>query len=410
MICAPARGCKEADMNLEYNKLTTGLLAQGFTADNHPDYVKLPGCIPDKNNPLRNYDGGFVYQGSYADSLTYKTGCGKFVKGKNVLHDMGYMGIDWCHENDNPVMRCPYGNPECSRNNPLLHGTHGGVLRAQCWCECHKTAEPYDYRNSIELANAEREAERRQKYEEYVSMHHGRVCANHMYYDEHTRTWSQRYEPHQCFHRCCSHFCPIQNRELSKKRGNVYYDLKTTRIRQDGTLFDGEKIVSVTRGIRYYDHPVSMDICEAFVKLQGGRIYEEYKWNHSQLWALDRTFQAEILNIRAESRPSRDLMQDLQDIKNGIEIRYDADLRKADKEQKSRKRAEAMEKKIQALERKLLDVGYENLETYSLDKIHADKWLTPERIRELAEIREQRMLEEKNQPVQLSLPLDVLFP
>lgn len=397
-------------MNLEYNKLTTGLLAQGFTADNHPDYVKLPGCIPDKNNPLKNYDGGFVYQGSYTDSLIYKTGCGKFVKGKNVLHDMGYMGIDWCHENDNPVMRCPYDNPECSRNNPLLHGTHSGVLRAQCWCECHKTAEPYDYRNSIELANAEREAERRQKYEEYVSMHHGRVCANHMYYDEHTRTWSQRYEPHQCFRRCCSHFCPIQNRELSKKRGNVYYDLKTTRIRQDGTLFDGEKIVSVTRGIRYYDHPVSMDICKAFVKLQGGRIYEEYKWNHSQLWALDRTFQAEILNIRAESRPSRDLMQDLQDIKNGIEIRYDADLRKADKEQKSRKRAEAMEKKIQALERKLLDVGYENLEAYSLDKIHADKWLTPERIRELAEIRKQRIQEEKNQPVQLSLPLDVLFP
>ena len=216
-------------MDLEYNKLTTGLLAQGFTADNHPDYVKLPGCIPDRNNPLRNYDGGFVYQGSYTDSLIYKTGCGKFVKGKNVLHDMGYMGIDWCHENDNPVMRCPYDNPECSRNNPLLHGTHGGVLRAQCWCECHKTVEPYDYQNSIELANAEREAERRQKYEEYVSMHHGRVCANHMYYDEHTRTWSQRYEPHQCFRRCCAHFCPIQNRELSKKRGNVYYDLKTTR-------------------------------------------------------------------------------------------------------------------------------------------------------------------------------------
>ena len=56
-------------MNLEYNKLTTGLLAQGFTADNHPDYVKLPGCIPDKYNPLKNYDGGFVYQGSYSDSL-----------------------------------------------------------------------------------------------------------------------------------------------------------------------------------------------------------------------------------------------------------------------------------------------------------------------------------------------------
>lgn len=103
-------------------------------------------------------------------------------------------------------------------------------------------------------------------------------------------------------------------------------------------------------------------------------------------------------------------MQDLQDIKNDIEIRYDADLQKTGKEQKIRKRVEAMEKKIQALERKLLDVGYENLKTYSLDKIHADKWFTPERIRELIEIREQRILEGKNQPVQLSLPLDVPFP
>lgn len=61
MIYAHARGCKEADMDLEYNKLTIELLAQGFIADSHPDYVKLPGCIPDKANPLKNYDGGFVY-------------------------------------------------------------------------------------------------------------------------------------------------------------------------------------------------------------------------------------------------------------------------------------------------------------------------------------------------------------
>lgn len=396
-------------MNTEYNKLTIGLLAQGYTADNYPEYVKLPGYIPDKANPLKNYDGGFLYQRYYKDAFIYKTGCGKFVKGRNVLDDMGYMKIDWCHENDNPVFRCPYDNPECSKNDPLLHGIHGGGLSIQCWCVCHRTAEPYEYENSIELANTEREEERRRKYDEYASLHHGRVCMNHMYYDERTRTWEQRYEPHECFHRCSSHFCPIRNRELSRKRGNVYYDLKTTRIRQDGTLFDGEKIVSITRGLRYYEHPVSMDICEAFVKLQSNRIYEEYRFNHSQNWLLDKSFQAEILNIRAESRPSRDLMQDLQDIQDGIAICYDADLRKADKEEKRRKRAEAKAKRIQALERKLLDTGYENLEPYSLDKIHADKWLTPERIQELEKLREQRIREEQNRPVQLCLPLDT-FP
>lgn len=397
-------------MNMEYNKLTVELLAQGFTADRHPDYVKLPHYVPDRDNPLKNYDGGFVYQHSYTNEITYKTGCGKLVKGRNVLDNMGYMRIEWCHENDNPVLRCPYDKSECDKNDPLLHGVHGGGLAIQCWCVCHKTSDAYDYENSIEKANAEREAERERKYQEYSDAHNGRVCRNHMYYDERTRTWTQRYEPYQCSHWCYSHFCPIRNRELSKKRGNVYYDLKTTRIRQDGTLFDGEKIVSITRDIRYFEHPVSMDICEAFVKLQSGRIYEDYKLNHHHLWFMDKTFDAEILNVRAESKPSRDLMQDLQDIQSGIEIRYDADLRKASKEQKSKKRAEAKAKKIQALERKLLEVGYENLESYSLDKVHADKWLEPERIQELTELREKRIEEEKNKPVQLSLSLEALLP
>lgn len=77
---------------------------------------------------------------------------------------------------------------------------------------------------------------------------------------------------------------------------------------------------------------------------------------------------------------------------------------------KSQKRAKAIEKRIQALERKLLDVGYQNLEPYSLEKVHADKWLTPQRILELTEMREQRIAEEKNKPMQLSLPLDILLP
>ena len=397
-------------MEMEYNKLTVDLLTQGFTADRHPDYVDLPHYIPDKENPLQNYDGGFVYRHFYTNEITYKTGCGKLVKGRNVLDNMGYMGIKWCHENDNPVLRCPYDKPECDKNDPLLHGTHGGGLSIQCWCVCHKTPDTYDYDNSIELANAEREAERERKYQEYSDAHNGRVCRNHMYYDERTRTWIQRYEPYQCSHWCYSQFCPIRNRALSKKRGNVYYDLKTTRIRQDGTLFDGEEIVTITRGIRYFERPVSMDICEDFVKLQNGRIYEEYMLNHHHIWFMDKTFKAEILNVRAESKPSRDLMQDLQDIQHGIEIRYDADLRKADKEQKSQKRAEAKVKKIQTLERKLLEVGYENLAPYSLDKVHADKWLEPERIQELTKLREKRIEEEKNKPIQMSLPLEALLP
>ena len=395
-------------MDLEYNKLTEQLLKEGYTADHHPDYVKLPNCLPDSKNPLRNYDGGFIYLRSHTDKMIYKTGCGKYILGENVIGDMEFMGIDWCHENDNPVFLCPYHTSRCGKNHPLLHESPDGEPCFRCWCVCHQTRERYDYQNSIELAEMERQEDRQKKYQEYSDQHNGRICQHHMYYDERTRTWELRYDPAVCFRRCRSRFCPILGRNLDRKRGNVYYDLKVSWIRQDGTLFDGEKIVSITRGIRYFKHPASMDICRAFVKLCSGNILSAYRLNNSQYWLMDKTFQAEVLNIRAESKPSRDLAQDLQAIKDGISITYDSDLQKLHKEQAHKKRREAREKRIQKLERKLLEDGYESLAPYSLDKIHADKWLSQERLLELEEARQKRIWDEQHQPVQLTLPLDML--
>ena len=40
---------------------------------------------------------------------------------------------------------------------------------------------------------------------------------------------------------------------------------------------------------------------------------------------------------------------------------------------------------------------------YSADRVHADKWLTPERLDELEQIRKQKIKEEQEKPVQLSL-------
>ena len=51
----------------------------------------------------------------------------------------------------------------------------------------------------------------------------------------------------------------------------------------------------------------------------------------------------------------------------------------------------------------MIEVGYENLEPYSLDRVHADKWLDPERLEELERIRRQKLKEEQEKPVQISL-------
>ena len=226
-----------------------------------------------------------------------------------------------------------------------------------------------------------------------------------MYYDERVRQWNLRYEPKRCAHECFAEdgYCPVLGRQLDRKRGNVYYDLKKSRIRRDGTLFDGEKTVYVEKGIRYFKKPVSMDICRAFIKMQGDEIRRDYEINHSWERMRDETIEVEIVNIRAESRPGRDLMQDLQDIKEGITVVHASDMERRQKEEKKQRRQQTQETKKKRLEKKILETGYYNLEECSLDRVHADRWLGEERIAELEEMRQQAGREKQNEPAQMSL-------
>ena len=171
------------------------------------DSSALPG-----DDPLNNLGGGFIYKRAITNDFVYKTGCDKFVLGINVNSDMCYMGVQWCYENDNPT---------CPDNDPLLHGVLGGGLCIQCQCVCHKTDEIYNYENSIEKADDERDAKKKQKNNDYSNAHQGRICANHMFFNERTREWRLDYTPNGCAKICYSQnsYCPILGRQLNRKKG-----------------------------------------------------------------------------------------------------------------------------------------------------------------------------------------------
>lgn len=394
---------------MEYNKLTKKLLAEGYTAENFPkDKVHIAGgCYSRNGNPLDNIYGGFEYNRIYCEAFIYKTGCGMHVKGSNVLSSMGFMGEEWCHENDNPVIRCPYDKGECPKNDSRLHGTRGGGLCIQCWCVCHRTDEPYDFEHSFEKAEKERKEERDRKYQEYSDAHNGRICERHMYYDERTREWHLRYEPSSCAKLCYSQngYCPILGKQLSHKRGNVYYDLKTSVVPdmrdKQISMFDKDKHVSIEKGRRFFEKPCSMDICEAFVKVQADEIAYQYGVNHSWEKFINPSWEFEILNIRAEAKESRDLIQDLQDIKAGIKITHASDLEKNEKIRKHERREKETQRRIAKIEKRILEIGYCNMESYEQDR--CCKYLSFDRIDELEAIREERLKEQALEPVQLSL-------
>lgn len=404
----------------EYNELTKRLLAEGYTAEDYPkDKVHIAnGGFKANGNPLDNIYGGFEYNRIYADAFIYKTGCGMCVYGKETISDMGFMGVEWCHENDNPVIRCPYDKAECPDNDSRLYGMRGGGLCIQCWCVCHRTNEPYDYENSFEKLEKERQEEKERKYLEYCKSHNGRICRNHMFFNERDRTWELKYNPKICARIKCygrngnalgeyDSICPIMGHELTKKKGNVFYDLKISYLRADlnGTLFEGQIDTKIRKGIRVFNGPVSMDICNNYVRLCGDDLLNEVRMKyHSELFFAERYgryFDVEVLNIRAEHRESRDLMQDLQDIREGILVSHASDEERNTKERKKEKRQQVKEKKIAAIEKKILSVGYGNMDTFEQNK--ACKLLSFDRIDELEATREARVKAERERPVQMSL-------
>ena len=205
----------------------------------------------------------------------------------------------------------------------------------------------------------------------------------------------------------CSGICPVLGRSLDRKKGNVFYDIRTSgrRYDLDGTLFEGERFCHIKKGCRFFKKPVSMDICRIFVNTCKDEILWKVKGQYSQeLFFADyfgRDWKLEVENIRAEQRESRDLMQDLQDTRDGITVIHDSDAQRKQRIEKKERREEAKRKRISRLEKRLLDSRFDGLE--SIDQIRARKWLGEERICGLEKLRKKKEEEQKMEPVQMSL-------
>lgn len=301
-------------------------------------------------------------------------------------------------------MRCPYQKDSCGLRNPILGGVHGGGLAKIFHCDCHQTDEPYNYEKSVEKVRDDYERMKKRKYDEFSDRVKGHVCYWHMHWSDWTQEWKQHYDPMTCARHCMNtgRECDLRHVPVSRKKGNVFYDVKISYLRHDGTLFDGQEVIKINKGVRLFETGKSMTICEEVVKRCRDKIMRKER-DKRRAEILLRGWKVEVLNIRAERRESRDLMQDLQDISEGIEITHASDMEKAAKTAKKERQQQAQEKRIRKLEKKLLECGYYNLEEHSLDRIHADKWLGEERIEELEKERKRKIKEQENQPVQLSL-------
>lgn len=392
----------------KYNLLTRELLAAGFDENNHPKYVKVAGGRVGKENALYNIYGGFEYLRIYTDKFVYKTGCGMYVQGIHVLDDISCGGDHHCHENNNPVIRCPYLKKGCkdNYNKVLANEIYGGGLCAQLWCECHRTEETYDYNKSIEKANEDRNEERERLYKEFAQKHNGRVCRNHCFFNEHTGEWSFDYNPKRCATYCPKMYtyCDVLGKPLSRKKGNVFYDVKKefdVKLNEGDQigLFDKSHYVEIVKGFKVFKKPISIDICEAYAKVGKNEILSNYEVNHSYERFWNKTITFEVMNIRAEIKETRDLFQDLEDIKNGIVISHESDNIAAKKDLKRERAEKAKDAKKKKFTKEIRARGWNALD--QTEKKNALKVLEDYEIKEADGVFQEPKEEQKEKQISI---------
>ena len=186
---------------------------------------------------------------------------------------------------------------------------------------------------------------------------------------------------------------------LVKEKGNVFYDIRISTVRKDGTFFDGQPIISVVKGRKFLERQVSMDICRAIAACGKEEIFRREWWNGYSMQKLyDPDLKIEILNIRAERRACRDLEQDLEDIRNGISVVHESDRIKAKKERKKVNK----QKQLERLERKIAKSGYGALN--DAEQRMADKKIGADKV---AILEQERQCTGQNRQLSLSMWMEL---
>ena len=358
-----------------YNKLTERLLAEGWTQDQTP-----PGC-----RPWNQWYGGWTYNYRQRMHTVFETPCGLLYKRTDLQHSghMSYMGVDWTDENDCMTVLCPHYDIEgpCPLNHPLLQNSVGGCRGERLhFCAVHQTDKEWSHEKSAQAVIDAQNAEKERRWEEYSQKRNGRVCRFHSRYNRRTKEWTIHYSPEECTYGCT--YCSILQKPIdNSKKGKVFYDeIRRIHVEGEGLFQDDVKTV-IRKGIPLFEKPRPLVICEAIAKYGLSMV----KWrlhmaHHSELF-FNKNLTIEWVNFRAEKSAGRDLLQDLEDVANGITVIHEADQRKQKVDSKRQRKAAATENRKKTAEKKIRSGFLDTATEYERKRM--EKLLGSDRVEEL---------------------------
>lgn len=121
-------------------------------------------------------------------------------------------------------------------------------------------------------------------------------------------------------------------------------------------------MVSIEKGCKLLERPVSLTICEAIVQYGQRGIEHKITSRYHHAMYFDKSLTISVENQRAARVETRDIIQDLQDVAAGIQVTHEADKLKAAKAQKKARRDAAKAKNAKKDEQMILTHGWDNLE------------------------------------------------
>ncbi len=338
------------------NDLTEKLFSEGYTPENHPENVEW-------HSGWRE----FQYTKAAAILMVWETPCGLLRKGciQDACGNGSFMGVTYSIENGNLRIGCPYyykdrfqeySERECARRDPK---TPPG------WnCTTHRTDRPYDYEQSVEKIQDAWNKVKSAAHLEAVSGYGFCVC---MEFNFAKRKYVPNYHVMNCINiGCKNEVCAVTRRSRNLERVNIFYDLLWERHYKRGLFELTDR--SIKKGVKQFKHPVARTDAEIWLKKFGKNLephltrddrrelhfskyhgktgYGEYDWCE---------YSVTVQNVRIERRASKDLLQDLRDVQEGIEVIHASDLIKQAAQAKRDRIKKRKEDKARRLEKRAVD-------------------------------------------------------
>ena len=342
------------------NKLTERLLAQGVKLDD-------PSTWPE--NVWAADQHNFAYRCDWKFTPTWESPCGLLIHS----HGDGW-GDTWvdgefkCAENDNPLFGCPIPGKPCPHR--LAHPA--GIN-----CQFHRTDREWTWDESVEALEKARLNRFRVLWEDTMRRYPdwNGYCLNLKRVDlpDGGAKYEARYNLEECIRsRCTNTQCVCRCGAVRNTRpANIFYDLYRERHYTIGMVPYSETIIH--KGNKVFDKAIAWTDAEIALKI----------WNHnpdshllpSQMWnrlnasrnretdteaffirhhgryneRVDCRLIVEVRNVRIARNETRDMLQDLMDVQNGIKVKHASDLKKAAEAKKSESRDAARIRKYSKL-------------------------------------------------------------